>query len=269
MITIPIGVVLASSALASGDVLSMIDDRSDSIESTFDGTSKNSGDPVSLSLDIRAGLNLVSSSDIRMQQLGNLPVIPTVPLLSNAPYRAETSVSWKLGQSISLAAAIDLSPRWRFAVRTGFAYNKIDSLKLQIKATTNITEDVVTLGSLSTSDGRLMQVPVDFVFRYEIARVDDFSLGVSAGAGLQFSWLEISGARFDDPLLPAPVNFDTDDREIAFRYLGGIDLMWRISPRTSLGVDAGFAGSSRSNFGDTLAFSIYNVTFGGKLTIEF
>ena len=269
MINTLIGVVLASSCLASGDVLSMVEARPGWFEPPSDESSKKPGVRVSPSLDIRAGLNLVSSSSIGTRELGNLPFIPGVPLLSNAPYRAETSVSWELGQAISFAAAIDLAPRWRFSVRTGFVYNDLDSLEVQIKATTNITEDVVTLGSLSTAKGRLMQVPVDFVFRYEIGRVDDFSVGVSAGAGFQFSWLEISDARFDDPLLPTPIDFDTDAREMAFRYVGGIDMMWRIAPRTSLGVDAGFAGSSRSNFGDTLAFSIYNVTFGAKLTIDF
>ncbi len=271
-----LGLVVApicAAAPADGDVLGLLGSMRQSTVSVGDAidedtVKRNWYDGISLDLDIRAGINLVSSSSITDRSLGNLPPSGD-PFLSLAPVRISTNLSWDMGQAVSLAAGVDLSPKWRLSGRVGFAYNSIDELKIDLLATENITGTVVTLDSYTVSDGRLMQLPIDAVLRYELAKFDALSVGLSAGIGVQVSWLDISGGSFTSVYLPGSIDLDVSGRDVAVRYLGGIDLMWRISSSVSLGFDASFAGSSRSAFSDDLAFSIYNVMIGAKLTISF
>ena len=262
---------IAAVAPVHGDALRLLGAARQSTISVGDAIDTNTNKKTwydGIALDVQAGVNLTSNSSITDSSLGNLPV-SVDPLLSQAPVRISADLSWNMGQSVSLAAGIDLAPRWRISGRVGFAYNLIDELQIDIKATENLTGTIVTLESYTVSDGHLMQVPIDVVLRYELAKFDALSVGLSAGMGMQISWLEISGGSFTSVYLPDPLDLDASGREVAFRYLGGIDLMWEISSSVSLGFDASFAGSSRSAFSDDVAFSIYNVVIGAKLTIVF
>ena len=262
---------IAAVAPVHGDALRLLGAARQSTISVGDAIDTNTNKKTwydGIALDVQAGVNLTSNSSITDSSLGNLPV-SVDPLLSQAPVRISADLSWNMGQSVSLAAGIDLAPKWRISGRVGLAYNLIDELQIDIKATENLTGTVVTLESYTVSDGHLMQVPIDVVLRYELAKFDALSVGLSAGMGMQISWLEISGGSFTSAYLPGSLDLDVSGREIAFRYLGGIDLMWEISSSVSLGFDASFAGSSRSAFSDDIAFSIYNVVIGARLTIAF
>lgn len=229
--------------------------------------------PVSqspLSLDIRFGLGLVSDTDSIVSEAYDY-IAPATVVVGRPVTLSEISTKWDPGISLNIGVSYEVMEKLRVGVEIGFSQNDLDSMSGDYRVDSVLGPE--TIASVSISEGRLVQMPLLGLLRYEWELVPSLSFGLSAGAGVQFSWAEVSGGTITSvapAVLPgADLDVGVDGRSVAFRYQGGLDLSWQIAPSTQLGFSAGFAGSSRSNFGDGLALTVYNVVLGGRLSFSF
>jgi opacity protein-like surface antigen len=218
------------------------------LETDADGTTKENG----LYLRIGAGVNFAMDADGKdlSDSIGN---------------QTNQTISFDTGFEFNIALGIPLTEQWSLEVMTGVAMNGVDSFSGKV--------DIPALGFFGTftyDDGDLYQVPLVANIRYDFELNEKIGLGVYAGAGLQYSYIETSGGKGIAPGFP-PIDIGSESGNAwAFRYQLGVDLSWDVAANMTLGLNVRYSGTSESDFGPGLKLdSLSNATIGATFSYTF
>lgn len=189
---------------------------------------------------------------------------------NNARFRFKSGVGVNVG--VGYAFAED----WAVELHSGLLWNEIDSVG------GSVTSRLGTNDDLGGGTGHLYQVPVMGSIVYSLHFSDTFSLGLKAGAGIQWTDMDVENIRAFGPLAPTST-FGYSNRSTAFRWEVGVRAANQIAPNIRIGGGVMFSGTSEVNIGspnyasgaaflpggDTKLDAIYNISLGFGINITF
>lgn len=245
--------VLTSSSLASADVLALLAQQADE-EASAPPTAVDAPSPWYVAAAV--GGTFALDADAKE---------------SNAQFRFKSGVGANVG--VGYAFAKD----WAIELRSGLLWNEIDSVGGSVVSRFGANYE------LGGGTGHVYQVPVMASIVYAIEFSDTFSLGLKAGAGIQWTDVDVDNIAVFGPAAPA-TTFGYDNRSTAFRWEVGIRGAHQIAPNVRIGGGVMFSGTSEVNLGspnyssggaaflpagDTKLESLYNISLGFGINITF
>lgn len=183
---------------------------------------------------------------------------------------------FKGGVGVNVGVGYAFAEDWAVELHSGLLWNEIDSVGGSV--TSRLGNDF----NLGGGTGHMYQVPVMGSIVYSIHFTEKLALGLKAGAGIQWTDMDVKNIRAFGPL--APMNtFGYSKQSTAFRWEVGVRVANQIAPNIRIGGGVMFSGTSEVNIGspnyaggpaflpagDTKLDAIYNISLGFGINITF
>ena len=183
---------------------------------------------------------------------------------------------FKGGIGLNVGVGYAFAKDWAIEFHSGLLWNEIDDVGGSVRSVGGATYQ------LGGGTGHVYQVPWMASVVYSLHFTDTFAIGIKAGAGIQWTDVNVEDIAVFGPGAPA-TTFGYDNRSTAFRWEVGFRIANQIAPNVRVGGGVMFSGTSEVDLGapgyaggpaflpggSTNLESLYNVSLGFGVNITF